>query len=176
MPRYLVKYEDGSQEQYGAPGPDAPKIRQTVTAQLEKSKGKKIVSLQPVKLSASSDSKGKKKTDAKTKSVVGAKKQSKSTTDKKAATSNKISSNKKKSVGLVGKKIQTKKAVSPKSSGSGNKDTSSNALKAQLSSLENTFRYVVEELATQIQDLRSTILLTKKRELISQLDEIESQL
>jgi hypothetical protein len=49
-------------------------------------------------------------------------------------------------------------------------------LKVQLSSLENTFRYVVEELATQIQDLRSTILLTKKRELISQLDEIESQL
>lgn len=173
MPRYTVKFNDGTQTEIGAPGPDSEKIRNTVTAQAEKASNKKVVSLQQVK-AAPKKTTGKKKAAAKP-----AKAASKGKTKGKAKA--KVTQK------LVTKKVGSKvKSIAKTSSAqkSSNKKVIKSAsigkdqasLKGQLNSLENTLRVVVKDLSSQINTLRNAILVSRRRELLSELDDIESQI
>jgi hypothetical protein len=180
MPRYQIKFEDGSQEQIGAPGRDSDKIRKTVTAQAEKSKGKKVISIQPI----SGESKKQNKT-SKPKASIKTKKVSKPKATTQKLASKKVAAPKGKKV--VSKKITISnstakpKGKAPKASKVSkapkvNSDNFASSIKTQISTLENTLGYAVQELTTQIQSLRSSILFAKKQELLSQLYDIDAQL
>jgi hypothetical protein len=162
MPRYLIKFEDGTQEQFGAPGRDSDKIRQTVTAQAERKKGKKVVGIQPV----ASNGKSKKVTSKAQPNAKKAKAPAKKTVASRTLTLKKASGRGKTTAkGKI--KVTNSKKRAP---------LDGSSLKIQITTLENTLSSVVQDLTYQIRDLKASILLAKRQELISQLDDIESQL
>lgn len=161
MPRYIVKFEDGTQEQIGAPGRDSEKIRQTVSADAERKKGKKVVGIQQVKTNGNAKSAKK----ATTPKAPGRK-----------ASTKKLVRGKKAAVAKGTKTTKGKGRGRGKAASAKNASFDSNSLKTQVTALENTLSSVVQDLTYQIKELRSSILLARRQELMIQLDEIESQL
>ncbi|HEY9886218.1 MAG TPA: hypothetical protein V6C96_03045 [Vampirovibrionales bacterium] len=160
MPRYIAKFSDGSQEEYGAPGMDTEKIRNTVTQTLEKKTGKKVTSLQRVKVQG-------KKTVSKNKKQVAIKKAS----NKKAS-----SQTTKKSQAKSKSTPKSKIAVKSKTPSRSIAQASPQALQTQINSLENSLSLIVGELVEQIEDLKDAVLVSRRNQLLAELDQIDSQL
>lgn len=146
MPRYLVKFEDGTEQEMGFPGPHSEKIQKTAIATAEKNTGKKVASLQ---LSKTSSKKNKAKSTAKTK------------INNKTSYKDDSKSKKKIISGIQKGKVST---------------INDSSIQAQINSLESALTGVIGQLSLQINELKTSILLAKKQELLNQLNEIDSQL
>ncbi len=146
MPRYLVEFTDGTSVEYGAPGSDTEKIRETVKKKLENSHNKQVASLKKVKIKdkVKKEKKDKTKTNSK-KSSIGLIKQ----TTGKGKTKGKVSKSKNNSV-----------------------DNNSVSVAGKLNSIENS----LETLFSELQELKASMILSRRRQLIGELELLESQI
>jgi lysyl-tRNA synthetase class II len=139
MPRYLVEFTDGTSVEYGAPGSDTEKIRETVKKKLENSHNKQVASLKKVKI------KDKVKKEKKDKTKTNSKKSS---------------------IGLI---KQTGKGSKSKNN---SVDNNSVSVAGKLNSIENS----LETLFSELQELKASMILSRRRQLIGELELLESQI
>jgi len=143
MPRYLVEFTDGTSVEYGAPGLDTEKIRETVKKKLESSHNKEVLSLKKVKVKNKIKKEKKPKTNSK-KSSIGLIKQT-----AKGKTKGKVSKNKNNSI-----------------------DNNSVSVTGKLNSIENS----LENLKSELQELKASMILSRRRQLMGELELLESQI
>lgn len=146
MPRYLVEFTDGTSVEYGAPGLDNEKIRATVKNKLENSHNKEVASLKKVKV------KNKEKKEKKTKP------------------NNSKGNSKKSSIGL------TQQVNKGKNKGKVSKNKNNSVDNISVSSKLNLIETSLENLFDELQELKASMILSRRRQLIGELELLESQI
>lgn len=148
MPRYLVEFTDGTSVEYGAPGLDNEKIRATVKNKLENSHNKEVASLKKVKVKVKNKEKKEKKTKP----------------------NNSKGNSKKSSIGF------TQQVNKGKNKGKVSKNKNNSVDNISVSSKLNSIETSLENLFDELQELKASMILSRRRQLIGELELLESQI
>ena len=147
MAKYIVKFTDGSVQDYGVPGPDSELRRKNVIVQMESTTGQSVASVEKVDISPK---------PAKAK--------------KAQAAMGSVASKK----GKRGRKpgaVSSAKGTVAKYAAAGSSTTTQ-----EIGRLEQVLMHFMAQVSTEIDSLKRTVLANRKRELLMELDDIDMQM